>query len=149
IGILTEIIGSPTPMEIPLMPEKQLANSNWPFPIAPQVWHYRQSVDYMIELYRAMIDYGSHNRETLLYNSYVMARHSIEKGSTDSWTIGADRVAALMAAADKARAANPDAGGRGRGFGGGLGGGGGGDAVVGFGGPPAPSGLYAMICLDT
>jgi len=115
-------------------------------PVAPQVWHYRQSVDYMIELYRAMIDYGSRNRETLLYNSYVMARHSIEKGGKDSWTIGADRVEALTVAAEKARLENPDPmAGRGRG---GLGGGGGGDAVVGFGGPPAPSELYEKILHD-
>ncbi len=156
IGILTEIIGSPTPMEIPLMPEKQLADSNWPNPVAPQIWHYRQSVDYMIELYRAMIDYGSRNRETLLYNSYVMARHSIDKGNRDSWTITPDRVDALKVAAEKEREANPAgaAGGRGgrgrggRGGGGAAAGGGGGDAVVGFGGPPAPSELYEKILHD-
>ncbi len=150
IGILTEIIGSPTPMEIPLMPEKQLPNSNWPYPIAPQVWHYRQSVDYMIELYRAMIDYGSRNRETLLYNSYVMARRSIEKGSRDTWTTMPDRIAALQAAAEAERKANPAAGGRGGrgGRGGGGGAAAGGDAVVGFGGQPAPTELYAKILQD-
>jgi hypothetical protein len=146
IGILTEIIGSPTPMEIPLMPEKQLANSNWPYPIAPQVWHYRQSVDYMIELFRAMIDYGSRNRETLLYNSYVMARRSIDKGNRDSWTITPDKIEALEAAAEAERKANPTAGGRGGR--GGRGGAAGGDAVVGFGGLPAPAELYAKILHD-
>src|SRR5437773_4825999 len=38
IGLLTEIIGSPTPMEVPLVLERQLPNGNEPLPIAPQVW---------------------------------------------------------------------------------------------------------------
>ena len=48
IGILTEIIGNPTPMSIPLVPEKQLPQGDWPLPIAPQTWHYRQSIEYAI-----------------------------------------------------------------------------------------------------
>ena len=36
IALLTEIIGNPTPMEIPLIPEKQLYISDLPLPIAPQ-----------------------------------------------------------------------------------------------------------------
>ena len=36
IALLTEIIGSPTPMAIPLIPEKQLYISDLPLPIAPQ-----------------------------------------------------------------------------------------------------------------
>ncbi len=35
IGILTEIIGSPTPMNIPLVADKQLPQGDWPMPIAP------------------------------------------------------------------------------------------------------------------
>ncbi len=42
ISIITEIIGNPTPMSIPLMPGKQLYISDLPLPIAPQTWHYRQ-----------------------------------------------------------------------------------------------------------
>src|SRR5215467_5788906 len=37
ISILTEIIGNPTPTEIPLIPEKQLYISDLPLPVAPQV----------------------------------------------------------------------------------------------------------------
>ncbi len=48
IGLLTEIIGSPTPMNIALVPDKQLPQGDWPLPIAPQTWHYRQSIDYEI-----------------------------------------------------------------------------------------------------
>ncbi len=36
IGILTEIIGDPTPMRIPLVADKQLPKGDWPMPIMPQ-----------------------------------------------------------------------------------------------------------------
>ena len=52
-ALLTEIIGSPTPMEIPLIPEKQLHISDLPLPIAPQPWHFRQTIDYLMKTNRA------------------------------------------------------------------------------------------------
>ena len=144
LGILTEIIGNPTPIEVPVNPVFQLPKTDWPLPVAPTTattkWHYKQSIDYMVELYKAMVDYGSKNRETLLSNMYTMARRSIEKGSKDSWLITPKRVAAMEAAAAKALAANPTAGQGGRG---GRGGGEAGDTVVGFGGtPPVPLEFY-------
>ncbi|MCU1340037.1 MAG: peptidase carboxypeptidase [Bryobacterales bacterium] len=99
IGILTEIIGNPTPVDIPLVPDKQLPQGDWPLPIAPQRWHYRQSIDYDISQNRAVLDYASRYRETLLFNIYRMGRNSIEKGSQDSWTITPKRIEALRAAA--------------------------------------------------
>ena len=87
IGMLTEMNGSPTPMEIAFNPDRQLASNDVPFPIAPQVWHFRQSIDYSITLNRAILDYASRNRETLLYNRYLMGKNSIQKGNRDSWTI--------------------------------------------------------------
>ena len=105
IGILTEVIGSPTPIEVPVMAEKQLPSGDWPLPIKPQVWHYRQSIDYMVEVERAVLDYASRNREPLLYNIYTMGRRSIDKGSTDTWTVTPKRINAMVAAADKERAA--------------------------------------------
>ena len=98
IGILTEIIGSPTPIDIPLVPDKQLPQSDEPLPIAPQRWHYRQSIDYDISQNRALLDYASRYRETLLFNIYRMGRNSIEKGGQDSWTITPKRIEALRAA---------------------------------------------------
>ena len=80
IALLTEIIGSPTPMEIPLIPEKQLYISDLPLPIAPQPWHFRQTIDYLMETNRGMLDYAARNRETLLYNIYRMGMNSIETG---------------------------------------------------------------------
>jgi len=99
IALLTEIIGSPTPMSIPLIPEKQLYISDLPLPIAPQPWHFHQTIDYLMETNRAMLDYASRNREPLLYNIWRMGMNSIERGSKDYWTITPKRIDALRAAA--------------------------------------------------
>jgi hypothetical protein len=48
---------------------------------------------------RAVLDYGSRNRDKLLYNIYVMGKSSIERGNRDHWTIHPQRIAALEAAA--------------------------------------------------
>jgi len=102
IGILTEVIGSPTPTEVSLAPRKQLPSGDWPLPIRPQVWHYLQSVHYDVEVNRAALDYASRNREAMLFNIWRMGMNSIERGSRDNWTITPKRIAALVAAARKA-----------------------------------------------
>jgi hypothetical protein len=86
IAVLTEMIGSPTPMRIPLVKERQMPGGDMAMPIAPQAWHLRQSVEYSITLNRAVIDHASRLREQLLYNIYRMGRNSIERGSRDTWT---------------------------------------------------------------
>jgi Zinc carboxypeptidase len=101
IGILTEIVGGPTPIDIPLVPDKQLPQGDEPLPIAPQRWHYRQSIDYDISQNRAVLDYASRYRETLLFNIYKMGKNSIEKGSQDSWTVTPKRIEALRSTAAK------------------------------------------------
>ena len=108
IGILTEIIGGPTPMDIPLVAEKQLPTGDWPLPIRPQKWHYRQSIDYEITNNRAMLDVASRNRETFLFNIWRMGMNSIEKGSKDYWTVTPKRIAALQAAAAKEKKGDED-----------------------------------------
>jgi hypothetical protein len=110
IGLLTEIIGSPTPTQIPLVPERQLPTGDLPAPIAPQPWHYRQSIEYEMTQNRAVMDYASKYRETLLYNIYRMGRNSIERGSRDSWTVTPKRIAALRAAGNKPGAQVSDEG---------------------------------------
>lgn len=107
IGILTEIIGNPTPIEIPLVPDKQLPTGDWPLPVAPQTWHYRQSIEYDLTNNRAILDYASRNRETLLYNFYLMGRNSIRNGSEDHWTITPDRIEALRTAGGPERTRLP------------------------------------------
>lgn len=99
IGILTEIIGDPTPQHIPLVPDMQLPRGDLPFPIAPQEWHYRESIDYETVNNRTILDYASKNREDLLYRRYLMGKHAIEKGSEDSWTTTPKRIMALENAA--------------------------------------------------
>lgn len=98
IGILTEIIGNPTPMEVPLIAERQLPNGDVPFPVPPQKWHYRQSIEYEMTINRAVLDVASRLRETFLYNIYKMGMNAIERGSKDSWTVTPKRIAALQAA---------------------------------------------------
>jgi hypothetical protein len=120
IGILTETIGNPTPMEIPFVPDRQLSNSDLPYPIAPQRWRFRQSIDYSITANRAILDLASRYRETFLYNIYVMGRNSIARGNRDSWTTTSREIDAVKAAAAKDRPApNAGAGLGGGGFGGG------------------------------
>ncbi len=121
IGLLTEIIGSPTPMEIPLVPTKLLPSGDYPFPILPQKWHLRQSIDYEVSANKAVIDIASRYRDTLLFNIYQMGRNAIAKGSRDTWTFTPRRIEALMAQVEKERPAQPQAAGRG-GAGGGRGG---------------------------
>ncbi|HXE78096.1 MAG TPA: M14 family metallopeptidase [Rhodanobacter sp.] len=104
-GLLTEIIGEPNPIQIPLIPAKQLPNGDWPLPIAPQTWHYSQSIAYELQNNRAVLDYASRNREEMLYNIYSMGRNQIKRGSEDSWTITPNRIAALEAADAKLKAA--------------------------------------------
>jgi Zinc carboxypeptidase len=101
IGLLTETIGNPTPIELPLVPDRQLAKNDLPDPVAPQTWHFRQSIEYEMTANRAVLDFASRYRETLLYNIYLMGRNSIERGSRDSWTITPKRIEALKEAAAK------------------------------------------------
>src|SRR5690554_7688061 len=44
IGLLTETIGHPTPLEIPFIPRTQLPSADYPLPVEPGPWHFRQSV---------------------------------------------------------------------------------------------------------
>jgi hypothetical protein len=103
IGLLTETIGNPTPMEIPLVLTRQLPRADYPFPIAPQKWHFRQSIDYSITANRAVIDIASKHREDFLFNIYRMGQNSIERGSRDSWTITPQHLAEAQAAFAKDR----------------------------------------------
>lgn len=88
IGLLTEIIGNPTPMEIPVVPSRLVPNNNTPYPVTPQKkWHFKQSIDYSVSLNFAIIDYAARHREQVLYNMYKMAKNSIDKGSQDYWQL--------------------------------------------------------------
>ncbi len=87
IGILTEMQGHPTPITIPLMPERLVPNASFPNPVPPQVWHFRQSIEYSVSLNYAVLNYAVRHGDELLYNIYRMGRNSIERGSRDHWTL--------------------------------------------------------------
>jgi len=145
-GILTEIIGSPTPIEVPLIPERQLPSNDLPDPVAPQVWHYSQSIAYEQTNNRAILNYASREREDLLYDTYRMGKNSIERGSEDSWTVTPKRIDALEAAA-ASEAPTPRAGRGGAGAGAGAAAPGG-DSPAAAEGRPVPSDLYAKVLHD-
>jgi hypothetical protein len=103
IGLLTESIGNPTPMQIPFVPAKQLPTSSAPYPIGPQTWHFRQSIEYSLTANRAVIDYASRNKDRLLFNIYRMGRNSIDRGNRDTWTVTPDAIAEVQAAPQNTR----------------------------------------------
>ena len=102
IGLLTEIIGGPTPEKIPLIADTQLARSDEPLPIGPREWHLKDSLEYQWSLDRAVMDYASRNRERLLMNIWRMGSQAIKRGSTDSWTTTPKRIDALKEAGKQA-----------------------------------------------
>jgi hypothetical protein len=75
-------------------------------PIAPQPWHFSQSIAYELTANRAVLDVASKSREDFLYNIYVMGKNSIERGSRDSWTTTPDEIDSVQAAIARAREAN-------------------------------------------
>lgn len=109
IGILTETIGNPTPIEIPFIPQRLLPKHDYPFPVAPQKWHFRQSVEYCITANMAILDVASRFREDFLYRRYLMGKRAIEKGSQDSWTVVPTTVNVIQQALaqDKVTASQP------------------------------------------
>jgi hypothetical protein len=109
IGLLTETIGSPTPTTIPFVSSRQVPSGDLPFPIAPQPWHFRQSIDYSMTANRAVLDVASRYRETLLLNAYRMGRNSIERGSRDTWTVTPGQRAATEDALRDPRSRDPRA----------------------------------------
>src|SRR5512139_75993 len=112
VGILSEIIGNPTPVSIPFVPARLLPDGNQPFPIEPQqVWHQRQSIEYLLTANRAILDLASKYREDFLFRIYRMGKNAIERGNRDSWTITPRRLAAVQAAIAKEQPAR-DAGAR-------------------------------------
>lgn len=93
IGLLTETVGSPTPMRIPLVPPRLLPRGSLVYPIEPQEWRFRQPLEYSLTANLAVLDYAARHRQDLLLNRYRMGRNQIEKGRRDSWTPSPSRIA--------------------------------------------------------
>ena len=98
VGLLTEIIGGPTPSNVPLVPSRLIPNGATPQPIIPQTWHFRQSIDYSVSLNYAVLDYAVRQREELLYDIYRMGKNSIEIGNKDTWTLSPKRIDSINTA---------------------------------------------------
>jgi hypothetical protein len=73
----------------------QLPRADVPNPIAPQTWHFRQSIEYSLTNNYAVLDIASKRKEDFLFNMYRMAKNAIDKGSRDNWTIHPTRIAAF------------------------------------------------------
>ena len=92
VGLLTEIIGNPTPSKVPFIPQRLIPSSANPFPITPQPWLFKNSIDYSISLNYAVLNYAARYKEELLMNIYTMGTHSIEAGSKNNWTLSPKKV---------------------------------------------------------
>ncbi|MCI0437252.1 MAG: M14 family metallopeptidase [Gemmatimonadetes bacterium] len=96
IGLLTETIGNPTPINIPFVPRYQLPSSDVPLPVEPGPWRFRQSIDYSVTANYAVLNIASRRKEDFLFNIYRMGVNAIEAGSRDSWTHYPRRVLAAQ-----------------------------------------------------
>lgn len=98
IGLLTETIGGPTPSQISLVPDRLIPNGGTTFPVTPQKWHFKQSIDYSISMNYAVLNFAQRHRDELLYNIYLMGKNSIEKGRKDTWGLSPNKVEAIKQA---------------------------------------------------
>ena len=87
IGMLTEIKGSPTPMQLGLYPDELLPSTDMPFPVKPKMLYFKDAIQYSISMDMAVLDYASRNRAPILYNRFLMGKNHILKGSKDHWTM--------------------------------------------------------------
>lgn len=107
MGLLTEMIGNPTPFEIPLVPNRLIPNNDTQNPVIPQVWHFQQSIDYSVSLNYAVLNYASRYKDEVLYNMFRMGKNSIERGSKDFWPLSPSKVAVIDTAFQQAKRKDP------------------------------------------
>ncbi|MCC7229623.1 MAG: hypothetical protein IT203_04455, partial [Fimbriimonadaceae bacterium] len=100
IGILTETIGSPTPMKIPFVANRRTPQGNLLYPIEPQDWRFRQSIEYSVQANMAVLDLASRYREKFLLDIYRTGHRQIERGLKDTWTDTPTRTAEARSMSD-------------------------------------------------
>jgi hypothetical protein len=103
IGILTETIGNPTPVEIPFVLDMQLPRADVPNPIQPGPFKFRTAIEYSITNNFAILDIASKRHEDFLFNMYKMGKNAIDLGNKDHWTIHPKRIDAARAAIEAAQ----------------------------------------------
>src|SRR5262249_15188833 len=74
-----------------------------PYPIAPQKWHFRQSIEYSITANRAVLDVSSRHREQFLFNAYQIGKNAIERSGRDNWTFTPREIAEAQTMFNKQR----------------------------------------------
>lgn len=87
IGILTEAFGRPEPTRLEQPLERRLSTGDYPDPVPAQVWHARQTVEYLQTANFAILDYAARYRRELLRDMHTMATGAIARGRTDHWTV--------------------------------------------------------------
>lgn len=87
IGILTESFGRPEPTRITQTLSRRLPYHDYPQPVGSQLWHARQTVEYLQTANFAMLDYGARFGDDLLMGMYTMASRAIRHGREDHWTV--------------------------------------------------------------
>ena len=87
IGILTESFGRPEPTRITQTLSRRLPYHDYPQPVGSQLWHARQTVEYLQTANFAMLDYGARFGDDLLLGMHTMASRAIAKGRRDHWTV--------------------------------------------------------------
>ncbi|MEZ6035972.1 MAG: M14 family metallopeptidase [Planctomycetota bacterium] len=86
IGILTESFGRPEPTEVKQTLDRRLPIHDYPDPLPTQVWHARQTVEYLQTANFAILDYAARHRRELLRGIWTMATRAIQHGREDHWT---------------------------------------------------------------
>jgi len=86
IGILTESFGRPEPTPIRQPLDRRLPYGDYPDPVPAQIWHARQTVEYLQTANFAILDYAARHRRELMRDIWTMATRAIERGRRDHWT---------------------------------------------------------------
>ncbi len=86
IGILTESFGRPEPTPIGQPLERRLPYGDYPDPVPAQMWHARQTVEYLQTANFAILDYAARHRREVMRDIWTMATRAIERGRRDHWT---------------------------------------------------------------
>ena len=86
IGILTESFGRPEPTRIEQPLDRRVPYGDYPDPVPAQLWHARQTVEYLQTANFAILDYAARFRSEVLQGIWTMASRSIDRGRRDWWT---------------------------------------------------------------
>lgn len=101
IGLLTETVGQPYPMNIPLVTARLIPNSDSPNPVLPKKWYFQDAIDYSVSMNYAVLNYAQRYHDELLYNIYKMGKNSIDRGNQDTWSLSPKKIDAINAAYKK------------------------------------------------